>query len=418
MWGNGCRLAHWVPKATGPSYQLSTELKALANVKDDITVLSGFHNPVAGRRGHHDGMAGLFSGYPFINLDPMGAPYASKFGGPSIDQQAADLMLAPTMFKSLQIGVTKRHLTNQGPTLETMSHRGPDQPLAMERNPQKLYDKLFTALIPKQDPADPDRALRTLALDAVMHDVKRLRDKVTSSDKQRLEHHLESLFELQKQIMAIPPSCDLPQEPGKLDYNSDGSEPLAAINQVMSKLLAVALGCDLTRVASYMFTAPSGGQQFNTLTPSAFPEFPNAKDYSHADQHMVSHISADYEQAFMHKATEVCMQNLAETLETLKAQSEGSGNLLDNLCVLIGSDVCEAWVHSENDFPILVAGRAGGRLKSGVGHYRSTKNESITDIGFACLKAVVPDPEKLESYGGAGAGYSGETTTACSAILA
>jgi hypothetical protein len=418
MWGNGCRLEHWVPKTTGAAYELSAELAPLAPFKSEFTVLSGFKNPVAGRRGHHDGMAGLFSGYPFVALDPMGAPYASKFGGKSIDQQAVDLMGANTMFKSLQIGVTKRQLANQGPTLETMSHRGSDQPLPMGRDPQALYDKLFGAFAPDPGNGDANAAFRVAALDVVMKDAKRLQGLVSTNDKQRLEHHLESLFDLQKQILAIPPQCDLPMKPGKLDFDADGSEPLAAINAVMAKLLSVAFACDLTRVASFMFTGPSGAQQFDMLPPSMFPEFPKAEDYSHADQHMVSHISAAYEWAFMHRCVEFCMQNLATMLGELSAVTEGSGTMLDNMCVLVGSDVTEAWNHSENDYPILVAGRAGGRLKSGVGHYRSALGESLTDIGFACLKSVLPNPDGLTEYGGEGSGYSGKTTTPCSAILA
>ena len=417
MWGNGCRLEHWVPKATGPDYELSPALKSLAPHKAEFSVLTGFKNPVAGRRGHHDGIAGLFSGYPFIALDPAGAPYASKFGGKSIDQQATDLIGASTMFKSLQIGVTKRHVTNQGPTLETMSHRGPGQPLPMERDPQALYDKLFGAFVPVPGTGNDTTSLRVATLDAVMKDAKRLHGLVSTTDRQRLEHHLDSLFDLQKQILAIPPQCDLPMKPGKLDYNADGSEPLAAIIAVMSKLVAVAFACDLTRAVSYMFTAPSGGQQFDLLTPSQFPEFPGATDYSHADQHMVSHMVAPYEQEFIHRCAEFCMQNFATLLGELKAVPEGNATMLDNMCVLAGSDVCEGWSHSESDYPIIVAGRAGGRLKSGVGHYRSTEGASITDIGFACLKAVVPNPDALTEYGGEVEGFTGKTKTPCNVIL-
>lgn len=423
MWGNGCRLEHWVPTTTGPGYSLPAELVPLAAHQSEFTVLSGFRNPVAGRRGHHDGMAGLFSGFPFVALDPMGAPYASKFGGKSLDQQAVDWIDPPTMFRSLQIGITKRHVTNQGPTLETMSHRGPDQPLAMERDPQQLFDKLFGAFGRsggggRKPDADADAALRVAALDAVSRDAKRLHGHVSATDRQRLESHLDSLFTLQKQILAIPPQCDLPSPPGKLDFAPDGSEPLVAINAVMTRLVAVAFACDLTRVVSLMFTAPSGAQQFSMLTPSQFPEFPGAADYSHADQHMVSHVSLPYEQTFMHRATVFCMENFAKLLDELRGVPEGAGTILDNSCVLAGSDVCEGWSHSENDYPILVAGRAGGRLRANVGHHRSTSGESITDIGFACLKAVVPNPDLVTEYGGEGAGYSGKTTNPCGAILA
>jgi hypothetical protein len=425
MWGVGVRLEHWVPKDTGSSYTLSAELQPLKDYKEKFTLLSGFKNYVAGRRGHHDGMAGLFSGHPFIALDPMGAPYASKFGGPSIDQVAADLMSEGAMFKSLQIGVTKRHLKDQGPTLMTMSHRGPDQPIDMERDPQKLYEKMFTAFMPKNDPADPMNGVRTAALDAVMSDAKRLQKRVSTADKKRLDHHLESLFDLQKQILAIPPNCDLPLKPDPIVFDNN-PEPLAQINAVMSKLVALAFSCNLTHVASYMFTAPSGGQQYATLTPDKFPQYPGAVDLSHASEHETSHTSSEYEQTYIHQATIIDMQQFAVTLKALDDTQEGGGTLLDNMCVLAGTDVCEGWNHSEDDYPIIVAGKAGGRLKQGVGHYRSpgavmTMGESLSNVGMACLKAVVPNPDVITVYGSdlkdGATTYKGRTTTPCAAIL-
>ncbi|MSP24224.1 MAG: DUF1552 domain-containing protein [Myxococcales bacterium] len=417
MWGNGCRLEHWVPKLTGPDYALTPELAPLEKVKDQFTVLSGFQNRIAGRRGHHDGMAALWSGHAFIELDAMGAPYASKFGGMSIDQRAADLMSTDTLFKSLEFGVTKRHLTNQGPTLETMAHRGPDQPLFAERDPQKVYDKLFASFMPPPDNGDPEGALRYRALDAVLADLHRLEKRVGASDRARLQLHAESVFELEQQLLVIPPSCAVIPKPGKLDFNADGSEPLAEIHSAMSKLMVLAFSCDLSRVASCMFTAPSGGQQFPSLTPSKFPAFPGANDYSHADHHNVSHVNADYEQAFIHESVVSCMQNFSVLLELLAATPDGVGSLLDQTCVLAGSDVTEGWSHSENDYPILIAGGAGGRLRQGVGHYRSPNSESLSDIGLAVLRAVVPDPTLVQSYGSDSGNYQGYTTTPCAAIL-
>ncbi len=417
MWGNGCRVEHWVPKQTGPDFELSKELAPLAKVKSRISVLTGFHNKIAGRRGHHDGMAALFSGHPFVELDPMGAPYASKFGGKSIDQVAADLLAEDTLYKSLQLGVTKRQLKNQGPTLETMSHRGPDQPLFAEHDPQKLYDKLFAAYMPPSGNDDPNGTLRFRALDTVLDDLHRLEARVGASDKLRLLHYTESVFEVQKQILAIPPSCNVVKKPGKLDYNPDGSEPLAEIHAVMSKLVAIAFSCDLTRVASVMFTAPSGGQQFPELTPAAFPGFPDAADYSHADHHNVSHVNAAYEQTFIHESVIRCMQSFAVLLELLAATPDGLGDLLEQTCVLAGSDVTEGWVHSENDFPIVVAGGAGGRLRQDVGHYRSTDGESLSNIGLAMLRAVAPEPALVTSYGSDSGGYLGYTETPCAPLL-
>lgn len=412
-WGNGVRREHWIPATEGPGYTLTSELAPLANVKDDITVLTGFKNLVAGRRGHHDGMAGLWSCHPFIQLDPMGAPYASKFGGPSIDQVVADIVGDDTFHRSLQIGVTKRHEANQGPTLTTMSHRGPDQPLEMERDPVALYDKLFNAFVPTDDPT---ARARSKALDAVVSDANRLKKRVSSKDVARIDAHLESVFQLKKQMLAIPPECAVPEYPDVPLYLADNTEPMRELNEVMAQLVGLAFSCDLTRVISYMFTGPSGGTQFYMLPPSEFPEYPGAKDYSHADHHNVSHMNLDYEQFFIHRSVIFSMENLAYLLELLKGMGEADGTLLDQCCVLAASDVSEGWAHSEDDFPMIVAGNAGGRLKTGVGHYRSPNEEAIHNVSLACVKSVLPDPDAVMEIGSDSGTYTGRTSTPCDAI--
>src|SRR5690606_14667524 len=89
FFGNGVALVNandpggplrWAPPNTGADYELTPQLAPLANVKDYCSILSGFDIAAAAqhRRGHHDGVAGFFSGYPFIELPPNGGPYASK----------------------------------------------------------------------------------------------------------------------------------------------------------------------------------------------------------------------------------------------------------------------------------------------------------------------------------------------------
>jgi hypothetical protein len=332
----------------------------------------------------------------------------------SFDQLVADIVGSETYFKSLQVGVSKRHLTNQGPTLLTMSHRGPDQPLVAERDPQALFDKLFNSFLPADD---PNAALRASALDSVLMDAQRLKKRVGTADQARLDAHLEAIFELQKQILAIPPECDVPPKPDVDPYLPDGAEPLVELNDAMAKLCMMALSCDMTRVVTYMFTGASGGAQFHMLPPSSFPQYPGAKDYSHSDHHQISHFNLPYEQEFIHASTIVSIAAFAHMLELFKNTPEGDGNLLDNSCILMFSDVAEGWNHSEIDFPIIVAGRAGGRLKPDVGHFRSPNQENVADISFACMKAVLPNPDEVTSFGGDDGNYSGYTETPCAAVL-
>ena len=177
FFGNGVILPRYVPPSQGGGWELTEELAPLENVRDYCSILSGFDNKAGyGRRGHHDGVAGHFSGHPFIELDPMGANYASKFGGPSIDQVAASLVGANTFLPSLHVGVSKRVTTGEGPTLQFLSHKGPDQPVPSEYNPQAVFDSVMagrpaggTNTNPMQDPlAERRRLLKKSSLDYII----------------------------------------------------------------------------------------------------------------------------------------------------------------------------------------------------------------------------------------------------------
>ena len=74
------------PAATGTSWALTEQLAPLAPVKSYCSILSGFENKIPPIT-HHEGMAGMWSGHPYISQGGLN----SRFGGPSIDQVAAEL---------------------------------------------------------------------------------------------------------------------------------------------------------------------------------------------------------------------------------------------------------------------------------------------------------------------------------------
>jgi len=57
------------------------------------------------------------------------------------------------------------------------------------------------------------------------------------------------------------------------------------------------------------------------------------------------------------------MSCLSDTLARMRSTPDGAGNLLDNSCVYSTSCVSDSPTHSNLDFPLLVSGKAGGKLK-------------------------------------------------------
>lgn len=390
--GQGTRFA---PAETGPGYALTPQLQPLEAVKDYCSILSAFEINAAAehRRGHHDGVAGFFSGYPFIELPANGGPFASKFGGPSIDQVAAEGIAGETFLPSIQLAVSKRVIGSEGPTLQYMSHKGPDEPLPQIFDPLEAWDRLFGSFTV---PDDPEKPKRLSVLDAVAEDVKRLQGRVGANDRMRLEAHLSSVEQLQAQINAAPPACTLPSEPGQGNEDTDGNEPMEEVNTMMSDMLALAFSCDITRVASMQFTGSVGYPVFHMLGQSM-------------GHHEMTHEAAQNDN--VDAATIFTVAQFAYLLETLMNADEGGQNLLDNSCLILSSDAASGLTHAVFDQPCIVAGGGGGALVHPGIHYRSPTAENTSDILLACLQTVCPEATS------AGGGI-GESTTPLSALLA
>ena len=74
-------------------------------------------------------------------------------------------------------------------------------------------------------------------------------------------------------------------------------------------------------------------------------------------------------------------------LAKLKATPEGPGNLLDSSAILASSDCAEGKSHSNRDYPILLAGRAGGRLKFPGIHHRAPQ-QNPNQVLLSMLRSV------------------------------
>jgi hypothetical protein len=382
FWGNGVRLDRWVPSSTGAGWQLSPALAPLQPVQSYLNVVSNYEVKAAGPRGHHGGESGMLSGVEFIPLDHPDSNYSSEFGGPSIDQ-----LLVSDLYPdkpSLCVGVSKRIVTSEGPTLEFISHQGPTQPVAPERSPAALYTSLFGSFTPP-DQNDPRQNLRVSVLDAVRDETKALQSKLGASDQQRLDAHLTAISELRAKILALPPvitgACQTPQATS--DDNSDdanGNERLVDVNNIMSDLITLSFACDIARSASVMFTG--------SVNYTLFSDVPGVT----TGHHDMTHDSNPATQDLVHDCTVYTMARFNDLLVKLMNTPEGAGNLLDQCLWLATSDVAEGLTHSNSDYPIVLAGKCGGAMKFPGVHFRGDApfglNPNTADVLMTIFHAM------------------------------
>ncbi len=372
FWGNGVRLDRWNPAQTGANWALSPALAPLAEVKDYVNVLSNFEVQCAGPRGHHGGESGMLSGVEFIALDPGNAGYSSKFGGASIDQILVDDLFPDK--PALVAGVSRRYITSEGPTLQFISHRGPDNPIAPEYSPAAMFTRLFGSFTPP-DLNDPRAALRVSVLDAVRDETNALKLRLGTNDKQRLDSHLEAISELRARILALPPvitgSCQIP-DPVSGD-NQD--EQLREVNDLMARMIALSYACDIARSSSLMFTG--------SVCYTVFSEIGMTSGH-----HDLTHENVPNAQDNVQACTVYTMERFKDVLVHLKNTPEGDGNLLDQSLFLATSDLAEGLTHSNQDYPVLLAGKAGGAMKFPGVHFRSNQLRNTNDILMTILTAM------------------------------
>lgn len=381
FWGNGVRPEYWIPTTTGTNWTPNVETEPLLAVRDYVSVVSGCEIK-SDSHPHHSGMAGIMTGQIYHQLGTIRDTIVSTFGTQSVDQQAADYLSGETPFRSVELGITKFRGTDEGSTFQHLSHNGVNNFNPSEYEPFLVYERLFGL-------TDSDALIlaRRSVLDAVHTQANRLSRRLGSADRIRLEQHLDSIRTLEQQLN-FENVCDGGTVPGGYpDIN--GQEQISARNQIMSQLMATALACDLTRVFSVLFSTCGSGVVFSEVGATE-------------GLHSTCHTEA-MPQPTVHAATTATMQYLSEFLQTLRDTPDGTGNLLDNCSLLCTTELSDGYTHSNTDFPIMIAGLGGGRLKGGY-HYASPNSENTSNAVLTALQgAGVP----MSSFG-ADEGYSNQ----------
>jgi hypothetical protein len=365
FWGNGILADRWVPTAEGADWEPSLCLEPLAEHRKNITVVSGMKVYTGNKVPHGSGPVGMLSGAPFPSTD------TNTFAVPSIDQVIAAAAGGETRFRSLEVGVQR--------STESLSYNGIHSINPQEASPQAFFDRLFGEgfVAPGTTPkADPRLALRRSVLDAVGEDAKRLQARLGKNDQVRLDQHLSGIRALELQLKKFeenPPnlaSCALPAMPLP-DYPDMAGRPqLSEVSRVMADIVAMALACDQTRIFSFWFSTPVN----NLLFPGAT-----------AGHHQLTHDEPD-DQPQVFAIVKYIMTELAYLISALKKVPEGDGTLLDNCGLLATTDCSYAKSHSVEDYPILIAGTAGGALKQGL-HYRSPSSENTSKVLLTLARA-------------------------------
>lgn len=357
--GLGTIKDHWVPTGTETSFTLGPILAPLAPFQDRLVVLEGVdmesahHGP---GDPHQQGIGHALTGTELQegNLFPYACDPSASVGwggGMSLDQVLGEASGYETKFKSLEFGVQVQ-LANVS---SRISYRGPGKPVPPDDDPRSAYERLFLTLASSPEELAAKRLRRERVLDSVLEDYHSLAPRLASGDRYKVEAHLETLQDIQNTLYApgaLGGNCSVPLIEDFGDLYDNDAYPL--IGKLQMDMLAMALACDLTRVASLQWTTVQTGKVFTWLG-QVLPH------------HTLSH-SAPNDLGKKKQLIDIetwHAEQLAYLLGRLDSFPEGDGTVLDNTLVLWCTDISVGNTHSRRDMPYVLAGGAGGALPTG-----------------------------------------------------
>ena len=357
---NGVNLAHWRPEGVGRDYTLGRSLESLAPCRDDFQLISGLahRNGTGGKDGagdHARATATILTG-----ARPRKTSGADIRVGISVDQVAANRLGGATRLRSLELScdaARKSGSCDSGYACAysfNMSWRSERQPASAESNPRLVFERLFGAGKGAERAANLEARLRKQRsiLDFVADEAAALDRRLGLDDRRKLDEYLTGLREIEQQIAGFERSSvhDVP------DHDLPDMPPPSYTDHVrlLADMLVLAFQTDSTRIATFML-AHDGSNR-------SFPEI-GVGDGHHSLSH---HENREDRLEKIAKIDRFYADQFAYVLGRLRDVKEADGtSLLDSAMVVYASGLSDGNRHKHDDLPVILAGRAGGRLAAG-----------------------------------------------------
>jgi hypothetical protein len=371
FWGCGLTKELYLPKKTGLDYEATPQLVSLEPHKKKINLISGMRAIVddGANIQHWTGSAAISTGI---------CPAKDReFAAQTIDQTIAGAISHGTRYKSIEVACS-------GNKNESVSSLGGPNTNPPEVSPMGLYTRLFGPGF--QDPArqdwkpDPDVLVQQSALSVVADDRKRMMQYVGAADKARIDQYFTSVRELEQSMAAelqrpdIVAQVAIPPAPGEMDVNK--SVPvLRTVVPVLSRLLAIGLATDQTRVINMSLSEGAS----TIFMPG------DSKPFHQATHEEPIDPSLGYQPVTSHFST-YSMEFFAMLLNALDEVKEGDGTLLDHSLVFAFTDTGFAKLHTLDNIPMLLAGSASGRIKTG--YHIAGDSAPVTRVGLTIQQAM------------------------------
>lgn len=333
----------------GRDFQLSYILEPFADLRERMVIVEGLdvrkklNTP---SEDHGNAMATFMTGGVTERADASSLPLATRT---SIDQLLArdDAFTGGAPIRSLQLAADTR--TYQLFT-RVLSWAGPGAPMPPESQPVAAFTRVFGS------PGGRPLTQKQSVLDFTRGSAQRLAARLDGAGRERLERHLSAIREVEL-VMHRTAGC---VDAAALERQARGIDPslLDANHGLIGRshldIVRAAFQCDLSRVATFGWTAGASAVNFSGLIPGV----------ENVDFHSISHggMNKAVDEARVHRWYN---EQMAAFLRTLRDTVDVDGrSMLDNMLVVVFSEMRQGQ-HTFDNVPIQLFGGAGGRLEGG-----------------------------------------------------
>lgn len=337
----------WSPAAVGDRFELTPTLRSLEPFRDRLTIVS--NTELGGAEPHSPAEEGDMvdharSSAAFLTgAHPVRKATGEVECGPSLDQLYARRAGAQTPIRSLELSVEG---LRDAPDLswpvgyspayhQAISWIDAWTPALPEARMSAVFARLFGA------PPSTDPGAGSL-LDGVSPQVRRLRRRLSLTDRVRVEAHLAEVRDLERRIALFERAQEDREPP-----NPSFVEQV----RILSDLVVLAFASDLTRVCSLKLGLDRSQRIY-------------AESGVRTPFHTASHHREDPERILeFARLNAFHVQQIAYLLHRLNETADDGQPLLDRSLVLYGSPMGDSHVHAHTFLPVFLAGRADGAIQ-------------------------------------------------------
>jgi hypothetical protein len=321
--------------------ELAFSLEPLKTWKDKVTIVQGLSGRICG--GGHSNNFGALGCFPVRGE-------STDIQGETIDGALAKAI--PGIFPHIGLGISKRPENN---VIYNISALGPNQGLPTVCRPDQAYAALFGSVA--DGAAKQEFAAKNNLLDFLKDDIKKAESNLAGPEKEQFTAYLETFESLRDRQSRLNEIEHTLREKGPVVSDKYRSSVETDRLDAQFDIGAAALICGLTNVLT--LSSAAGIRDFDITFKGLGLNI---------DKHSIGHGKSLGDKTWADLYNIIRRYHfdlIAGLMRKLEKVPEGNGTMLDNTLIVYLSDGAEAHHSRCWEWPMVVIGDMGGKLRTG-----------------------------------------------------